>query len=210
MANPLIDRRHVLLFDLDGTIFDTKQLKIDISRDLKTYTDDIQILWETEKKLRNQRYHLVETMKQFCEKIGRDDIQHTIQEIFLHRQFEQYVFPEVKSAINQCREKAVTAIFTQGDESYQQVKIYQSQLASVFDFLYIYHNKMAHLPNILRFFEWKEVWLIDNHISILQHAKEHFPKIKTVWVNREQLPNDTGFNPDVSLETLSSFYQYLI
>jgi FMN phosphatase YigB (HAD superfamily) len=201
IKNSLFTKKQVLLFDFDGTVFDTYKLKIDISRDLSNYTDDVQVLWETEKKLRSRRFHLVETMNQFCQKIGRTDIQHSVQEMFLNKNFESYIYDDVKQWLPVLKQNAVTALFTQGDESYQQVKIYQSQIATLFDFIYIYHRKMAHLPNILRFFEWKDILFIDNHLSLLKQAKEQFPKLKTVWINREHLSAHIDFSPDYTIES---------
>lgn len=201
-ASHLLDKKRVLLFDFDGTLFDTSKLKAVISEQLHSYTANTDLLWETEKKLRDRRYHLIETMRVFCEQIGVAQVQHTILDIFLHQNFPAFIFPDVIKNLKALHEENVIALFSEGDETYQQVKIYQSYLSELFDFIYIYHRKLPHLDEVVSFFSDKEIWYIDNHITKLQKAQEKFPPLKTIWLNREHLRSTIEYVPDMHISTL--------
>lgn len=202
LTSELLNKKRVLLFDFDGTVFDTAKLKEQINVQLHEYTTDTHLLWETEKKLRDRRFHLAETIKTFCEQLGITDANHTIQEIFLSQNYPAYIFPDVIESMKTLHKDNILALFTEGDETYQQVKIQQSYLAQLFDFIYIYYRKIQHLDEIVNFFEGKEIWFIDNHLHHLQGAVERQPNLKTVWMNREHLTPEIAFTPTRTITSL--------
>lgn len=202
LSSELLNKKRVLLFDFDGTVFDTAKLKEQISIQLHEYTTNTDLLWETEKKLRDRRFHLAEAIREFCDKLGIESANHTIQEIFLSQNYPAFIFPDVIEKLKALHDQNILALFTEGDETYQQVKIQQSYLAQLFDFIYIYYRKIQHLDEIVTFFEGKEIWFIDNHLRHLQGAVQRQPQIKTVWVNREHLEPDMSFTPNLTITNL--------
>lgn len=202
LAQELQEKKRVFLFDFDGTVFDTARLKELISEEMKQYTTDTQLLWETERKLRDERFHLIATMKEFSEKIGQTQIQEAIQNVFLHQNFPALIFPDVISNLKVMHRRNILALFSEGDETYQQVKIYQSHLNKLFDFMYVYHKKLEYLEEVVSFFANKEIWYIDNQLPKLQMAKLKCPQITTVWLNREKLQHNVTFISDITITSL--------
>ncbi|MEO8581062.1 MAG: HAD hydrolase-like protein [Patescibacteria group bacterium] len=203
LSEHLTGKKRVLLFDFDGTLFNTAKLKDLISEQLRKYTINTDLLWETEKNLRDERFHLIETMRVFCEKVGNSEIQSTIQDLFLNQNFPELVYPEVMENLKSLHEENILALFSEGDETYQQVKIYQSKVSTLFDFIYIYHKKLEYLDELVTFFSNKEVWYLDNQLSKLQQAQQKHPQIKTVWFNREHLNPNISYTPDYTVSTLN-------
>lgn len=197
----LTEKKRVLLVDFDGTLLDSAKLKEVITEQLRTYTAESNLFWETEKSLRDEPFHIAKAIHAFCEKTGITD-QHTIQETFLNQNYPAFIFQDVISNIKKYRQDNILALFSEGDETYQQVKIMQSYVNELFDFAYIYHHKVDHLAEIVTFFENREIWFIDNQLIKLQLAHEAFPQIKTVWINREHLTPPVQFTPDRTITTL--------
>lgn len=195
------DKKTVLLFDFDGTLFDTAKLKQAITQKLKHFTSDIELLWETEKKLRNNRYHMVDTIQEFCQKVGLKKNQDIVQNIFLTAPSEEFVFDDIFTTLPKLHQNHITAIFSEGDESYQQVKIGLSKLQKLFDYTFVYHRKTDHWPDIIQLFEGKKLWLIDNQLHHLQHAQKSHSQIHTIWINREDLTPSLDFQPEFEIQS---------
>ncbi len=196
------DKHRVFLFDFDGTLFDSAGLKVEIAEKLKQYTDNSELLWETERQLRGRKFHLVETMRVFCEQIGMETSEFSIQNILLYHNFPDFVFPEAISTLEKLHNDNILAIFSEGDEIYQQFKIHQSRLSQSVDFTYIFPKKQNHLAEIVKFFGQKKIWYVDNQLYQLQLAHQQFSDITTVWINRENLQPNVDFHPTHTITSL--------
>lgn len=193
----------VYLFDFDGTVFDTAALKVEIAQKLKEYTDNPELLWETERKLRGRKNYLVETLRVFSEQIGLQNTPFRIQDILLYHNFTNFVFPDTVQALKRLGTESILALFSEGDEIYQQFKAHQSQLIQYFDYTYIFPKKMDHLAEIVDFFEERKIWYIDNQLYHLEHAKKQFPSLTTVWINRDAIVSNIEFRPDLNIASLA-------
>ena len=200
---PVAQFNDVLLIDFDGTLFNTTLLKETLTTQLKKYTQDTQLLWETEKKLRDKQTHLAEAITEFCKKAGITDVESEIQNLFLNQQFPQFVYPEVFEALSSLSRKATLCIFSQGDELFQQVKVHQSNLSAYFQYFFIFHKKIPELEKIAKQFEAKTLWIIDNKVEILKDAANLIPTIKTVHMLREEYDIDPSFQPTHRVESFA-------
>lgn len=199
---PILEFQDVLLIDFDGTLFNTSLLKETITVQLKKYTQDTNLLWQTEKKLRDQESHLAQTISEFCQKAGITNAQDEVQNIFLTQRFPQFVYPEVFEALAALSHKATLCIFSQGDEVFQQVKVHQSGLSAYFQYFFIFQKKLPELKKIKTQFHGKTLWLIDNKVSVLKAAVSLVPELKTVHVVREEYEIDQSFQPTHRIKSL--------
>lgn len=197
----------VILFDFDGTLFDTTAMKTQIEQDLTPITISFTKLWAIEKSLRGTSSHISETIKQFCEQEGLQDQIDKIQSIFLHQDFSSFLFEDSIPTLTNLSTKCTQCLFTQGDESYQQVKVYGSNIQTHFAHLFIFHNKIDHLLEITTQFAERDMYFIDNHVKYLQKASELMPSIKTIWINREGIVNNSSYTPTFETNSLTELEQ---
>lgn len=197
-------QKPVILWDFDGTLFDTVSQKLMLVQQLETIIPNPDILWMMEKALRDQPHHIVATIHQFCIKHDLIDKADDIQNIFVNQEFKRFVYPEAVAALEKLKENSTPCIFTQGDVSYQQIKIHGAGLANQFEFFYVSKDKISLIPEIVGFFADRPIWYVDNQHKYLARAVEQDKTIRTVWINRYEDQASSDFQPDYILPNLTN------
>jgi len=118
------------------------------------------------------------------------------------------IYAEVKDVLEQLSKIAILGIFSEGDLEFQRKKLNQTAIVDYFekDSMHIVLNKLDEFRTVLKKYEERITFFVDDKLSILHDAKKIFPKVVTIWVkrgiyaqNQKEIP---GFKPDAEVETL--------
>src|SRR3989344_7893215 len=119
------------------------------------------------------------------------------------------VYEEVIDVLEKLSKIAILGIFSEGDLEFQRKKLNQTGIVDYFekDSVHIVLNKLSEFEKILRKYEDRVTFFVDDKLSILFDAKKIFPKVVAIWVKRgvyaENQKEIPGFKPDAEVESLS-------
>lgn len=199
----------LFLLDFDHTLFNPEPLKQSVSKQLVKLVHDrllIERFWQLERQMRGKPHYLVETIQTFCDEINRLELIEKIFDLFLTYRFMKDVYKDVSDFLQQLKPHGKMIVFTQGDETYQQVKVQQSQILQQVDGVYVFAEKLPHLADIVKYSGAQSIHLFDDNPEIITNAKRAFPDLTTIWVNRRDRPWPEGIaKPDSTIRKLTEF-----
>lgn len=148
------------------------------------------------------------------------DIDYTIFDTAIHKEsnLEKYVlYDEVVSVLVRLGEVAELGIFSEGELTHQKKKLIKTEVKHYFDerHVHIVTSKNDVIKELLEKYEGKkDLFLVDDKLTILHKAKTYTPSVFTIWVKRgiyamNQQPIK-GFTPDVTVENLAEIIPYII
>jgi len=118
------------------------------------------------------------------------------------------IYEEVKDVLEKLSKIALLGIFSEGDLEFQRKKLNKTAINDYFekDHTHIVLSKLSELRRILKKYENRVIFFIDDKLSILHDAKKMLPRVVTVWVKRgiyaENQKEIPGFKPDAEVKTL--------
>lgn len=118
------------------------------------------------------------------------------------------LYEEVAGVIEQLSSIAELGIFSEGDSAFQQEKLVKTEIYNHFlnKHIHIVTNKDSELERIVSKYKDRNVFLVDDRLSVLQKAKLYHPDIFTVWVQRGKFAKNQelipGFLPDATVKNL--------
>lgn len=121
-----------------------------------------------------------------------------------HRAYE-----EVRDVLEKLNKIAVLGIFSEGDLEFQRTKLKKTAINYYFDEdnTHIVLSKLSELKRILKQYEDRITFFVDDKLSILHDAKKMLPGVVAVWVKRgiyaENQKEIPGFKPDAEVDNLS-------
>lgn len=200
---------NLLLIDFDLTLFDTVKYRVAINESFKTSglsEEEIVDFWKIERELRNKEHYLAETIKQFCEKYERIDQREDFFQALLHQEFDAFLFGDVKNSLAELRENTYMVLFSQGDELFQNVKIFQTRVVDMVDQVAVYDNKMQHLSELIESLpKFEQIYYMDDRTDLLHQAKNLMPDLQTIHIVRYPFRKnqDLEFKPDIEGSNLT-------
>jgi FMN phosphatase YigB (HAD superfamily) len=179
----------VVLFDIDGTLFDPKLF------------------------LENFYKRLVGRFKLIS--FDEDRLKHLYLESKVHGYFKPELFlPEIlkhmeikdekaleglfwdQSAIDECLYQdstvveaignlAIPAIFSTGDSKYQRIKVERFKRSISHNNIFVYENKVRSFGEVLEKFPEFKIYLIDDRLEIIEELKAINPDSFAILINRQ-------------------------
>lgn len=213
------DKKRVILFDIDHTIFDTKKyldLSLALLRDRLGLSDEDEFHRLTREIYKEQRTHAAFQPKIFVEtllkRLGREGSVQELGEIFFNPDIMgQSLYSDVETVLQDfaARPDVLLGIFSHGQSSHQRAKIVS--IMSVFkdDSIYINEiDKIKQIPQVLSRHKDDQIYIIDDLMDVLFSFKSLDKSVVTILSKREgwkqkALLLDANFQPDFTITTFT-------
>lgn len=144
-------------------------------------------------------------------KIVLFDIDYTLfnTDVFKETQLKKHsVYDEVHSVLENLSKVAELGIFSEGETDFQKTKLNKTDIKKYFKekYVHIALNKKDEIRNIMDKYSNKQLFLVDDKLTILYELKRVLPSIFTIWVKRgiyaKNQKNIKGFKPDYEIKNL--------
>lgn len=213
------DKKRVILFDIDHTIFDTKKyldLSLAMLRDRLGLSDEDEFHRLTIEIYKEQRTHAAFQPEIFVEtllkRLGREGNVQELGEIFFNPDIMgQSLYSDVETVLQDfaARPDVLLGIFSHGQSSHQRAKIVS--IMSVFkdDSIYINEiDKIKQIPQVLSRHKDDQIYIIDDLMDVLFSFKSLDKSVVTILSKREgwkqkALLLDANFQPDFTITTFA-------
>ena len=145
------------------------------------------------------------------QKIILFDIDYTLfnTDVFKETQLKKHsVYDEVHSVLENLSKVAELGIFSEGETDFQKTKLNKTDIKKYFKkkYVHIALNKKDEIRNILNKYSNKQLFLVDDKLTILYELKRVLPSIFTIWVKRGVYAKNqkeiSGFKPDATVDNL--------
>jgi len=145
------------------------------------------------------------------QKIILFDIDYTLfnTDVFKETQLKKHsVYDEVHSVLKNLSNVAELGIFSEGETDFQKTKLNKTDIKKYFKkkYVHIALNKKDEIRNILNKYSNKQLFLVDDKLTILYELKRVLPSIFTIWVKRGVYAKNqkeiSGFKPDATVDNL--------
>lgn len=148
---------------------------------------------------------------QFNKKIVLFDIDYTLFDTALFKEsrlLKHKIYKEVIDVLNSLSQIAILGIFSEGDTDFQKKKLKETNIDKYFakDHTHIVLKKIDDLKTILKKYEDRKIFFVDDKLDILFDAKKLSPEVFTIWVKRgfyakkqKEIP---GFAPNATITNL--------
>ncbi len=181
----------VILFDIDGTLFDSSSFLKDFYKSLidefnisSDNLDAVKKIYIKNKK--ENGYFLPSTfLKKIANRFTSIKLNLLNKTFWNVDLFEKNLYKD-SSIIKDLSRVAVIGIFSKGDYDFQKQKI--SFIADLLDGenIYIFSNKIGRIDEVLENYLDYQIYMIDNQMDVLEKAKDLFPNISTVLIDRNK------------------------
>ncbi len=176
----------VILFDIDKTLFDREK-----------YLGGFFVLLESEFGLNSDEANEVGKFYQevkdeygyfsseaFLIRIyGRfPDLSEKLDYYFSQENLDKFLYEDSKVLYE--FKKSRIGIFSKGDGPFQKAKIKSFGDIIEQDLIYVFHNKLEKLPEILEKHNDSKLTIVDDNIAVLVNAKSLNPNVRTILIDR--------------------------
>lgn len=186
----------IILFDIDGTLFDSssfiKDFYENISAKFNLGSDDIATIQKFSEENKKQNGYFLPGI--FLDKIAHNfpsiDLG-LLNKIFWNIDlFEENMYKDT-SLVRDLSKVAVIGIFSKGDSDFQKQKITFFGDFLDNDNIYIFPDKLSKINEVLGQYNNFQVYLIDNENDVLTRAKDLFPDIYAILIDRKNDKKET-------------------
>lgn len=124
------------------------------------------------------------------------------------------LYEESIKVIEKLSTVADLGIFSEGEEGFQMAKLIKTDILQYFHeaHVHIFDKKDDNLDAVLKKYEGRSVYMVDDKLSVLKLAKSIRSDVVTIWVKRgiyaQNQPN-IGFTPDLTVATLVEAEEYI-
>lgn len=144
------------------------------------------------------------------------DIDHTLfnTEEFYKSNFQDFqLHEEVKDVLEDVKNIATIGVFSEGDISYQELKLVKTKINDLFhkDYIHIVEKKSENMRVVTDKYKNSKLIFVDDRLDVLYTAKHTNNRIFTIWVKRgyyagmqKDIP---GFSPDRTVKNLTEAAQ---
>lgn len=148
---------------------------------------------------------------QLNKKIVLFDIDYTLFDTALFKEsrlLKHETYKEVIKVLNSLSKIAILGIFSEGNTDFQKKKLKETNIDKYFakDHTHIVLKKIDDLKTILKRYEDRKIFFVDDKLDILCDAKKLSPGVLTIWMKRgfyaEKQKDIPGFKPDATITNL--------
>lgn len=177
----------IILFDIDGTLFDRKK-----------YLDDFYKLLLSEFNLNesevNEIKNYYEDLKnefgffppfEFLERIyiNNPKLKDKLNFYFSSENLNNYLFEDSEILFDV--ENVRIGIFSKGDIQFQKNKVSRFEEVLEEDLIYIFHNKIKNLSEVIAYHKDSQIFIVDDNLEVLLSVKDIDRNVKTFLIDRE-------------------------
>lgn len=206
-------QKTVFLIDVDNTLINNDQVKKEIKSALVDVLgkNEAEHFWQHHDSFRQyQKYvDFPKIIRYYCAEKHKDTCELTFTKIFKNIEFQRTLYPDALKVLENLRKLGKVYLFTEGDSTYQKEKIIKSGLSSIVDGVFLFEQKIRHLPEIMKQFKDYTVVFIDDRAKYLSIEKSKFPKVITLNVKqghyaKEDQNNYSGV--DFTVDSLADLF----
>lgn len=175
-----------LLIDFDGTMFNTKALKIDLFKTLEKggFSSD-EVLKAYKEECLDYQFSIdgmirrMKTKKDFSEKEILDNLDDLFDEC------PKFIFEDFKVFLQEVdRHKFEVDLFTLGDIGFQKRKVENAGIVQYFD--HIYYTDKQKWESLAKIVSREETFiLIDDRADTIKKVSEEYPNAIAICINRK-------------------------
>ena len=210
----MIDKKKVVLFDIDYTLFDTEDFRKNLYKNIsQAVGEDINKIEPIGKsiyaKLRKKYgyFNPAEFIKNFKGYMKNDvDFSAVEESIWNEEAFRRCIYKEVDDILSEIKKIAQVGIFSKGHDRFQRAKLKTIEHFLEIKHIHIVVDKYANLPQIINKYAKHKLYLVDDELEALHFASKLRSDVFTIWVKRgryaaEQKPIP-GFTPNLVVTNL--------
>lgn len=180
----------VVLFDIDGTLFDPKLFLENLYKRLSEKLVLINFDEDTLKHLylesKVQGYFkpdlLLPKLLEHMEQKDRD----SLEKLFWDQKAIDDCLYQDSTVIEAVGKLAIPAIFSTGDAKFQRTKVLTFKNALEEKNIFVYEDKLKALHEVIEKFPGYKTYLVDDRLEILEEAKKLNPSSFAILVNRQK------------------------
>ena len=210
-------QRVVFILDFDNTLLDNDAVKADYDTGLRALLGEAlaERFWAVYEEVRAETgtVDFPLTLTRFRPLCPDAALFERVSALIMDEPFDQRLYPDTLETLGYLREIGMPAIVSDGDQTYQPLKIAHSGLlAAVEGRLLIYVHKEDHLEMIFR--QWPAPFyvIVDDKAHILSATKARFPhRFATVHVRQGHYgvePVTSSPPPDLSIAGIGDLRRY--
>lgn len=178
----------IILFDIDGTLFNRDDFlgNFDyfLHNDLRLSDSELEDIVNIYDEIKNDfgyfSYHT------YLERIYKliPSLNKKLDYYFAQENISKYLFPDSQALFSIKDVRMGT--FSKGDVEFQKMKV--TKLLGILeeDFIYIFHNKIEKLPEVINANSDSKIFLVDDKIDVLVSAKDVNPNVTTILMDRKE------------------------
>src|SRR3990167_9237571 len=179
----------ILLFDIDGTLFDAEKFgKLTREEFLRILNIDEENLMRTIADYYSSLEASTDINPKLLDKLFWEEDKH----------YQESLFPETLSVLQQLSEKKTLGIFSQGLEDFQLHKLEASGIRDFFNKAFIFVRRRKSLEDATGDLPKGATVIDNNHQVVLKFS----PVVNTIWINRKSQDSDPQIKTIHSLEEL--------
>jgi len=200
----------IIFFDIDKTLFDREKYLSDffklLENDHGLTSREVDLIGSYYKEIKEEYGYF--SSEAFLTRIYEEfpSLEGKLNYYFSYEKLDSFLFQDCKvlSEIKNGR----LGIFSKGDSVLQKAKIVKIKDLFEENLVYVFHNKLEKLPEILEKHSDSEIYLVDDNIAVLLKAKDLNVNAKTILVDRlNEFENVNGV--DFRLTSLSGIIPIL-
>ncbi len=213
--------RLVFLFDVDDTLLDNDNIKVDYDAHLQVELGPIltERFWDLYERVRKEEdvVNIPRALKELRQQTSLAEMDEQtfdhVQSIFDNYPFFQALYPHTLETLAYLRTLGLTVIVSDGDCFFQAEKIFHSNLADVVEGrVLIYIHKQQHLDEILSLYSADHYVMIDDKPDILHDAKNVLgDRLTTVFVQQGKYAagkKPSNFAPDITVQHIADLENF--
>ena len=209
-----MNKKKIILFDIDYTLFDTTKFKKIIAQEIAELTNSDnknfpELLEEVYYQARFNNHFEPSVFPQALRKKITTTVENKELESvwFDSNNIKKALYPEAISVLQNLQKKGVLlGVFSTGNSEFQLAKV--SLLADVLEnaHIHIFTNKEEKIEYILNLYKEYSLYIVDDFLSILHKAKVKDQDVFTIWMKRGKFAEKAilpeNFEPDAIIYSL--------
>jgi hypothetical protein len=181
-----VDR--VIFFDIDNTIFDREKFLYSfyVLLNLEFRLSEEEVL-----KIMSSYSDIKEEFGYFADRAFLTRIYENLPRLsgkldyyFEAQNLQNFLFTESQALFG--IKNARIGIFSMGDTNFQKAKISRFKNILEEDLVYIFHNKLEKVSEVIRKHKDSKIYFVDDHADVLVSAKDFDSSVVTLLIDREK------------------------
>lgn len=200
----------IIFFDIDKTLFDREKYLGDFFKLLESEhglsKHDVDEIGDYYRYVKEEYGFF--SSEAFLARIYKNfpNLNEKLDYYFSQENLDSFLYEDCK-ILSEIKNSRI-GIFSKGDYAFQKAKITSFENLIEEDLIYIFHNKLEKIQEIISNFSDSELIFVDDNIAVLLKAKDINPKIKTILIDRTNEFGELN-NVDFKIESLSDIIPIL-
>jgi FMN phosphatase YigB (HAD superfamily) len=199
------------LFDVDNTLLDNDRAKAELDGALGALLGDDgrADFWRLYEAIRREtgRVDIPLTLARIDAASPNPARRMALADLFMRFPYEDYLFPDARSAVAHARRFGAVAILSDGDPIFQPNKIWRAGLTAAVDgAVVVVEHKERRMPEVAAAYPAARYLLVDDKPALLRAMAAALPApATTIWVRKGHYAANApaaDWRPDVALDAI--------